>query len=67
MTTEELIDLIYKLFAVNTYSEDNKLYIRNALKYDIHNLIEEIAPEKLRILYDELEYDPQEDESGLFD
>ena len=67
MTTSELIDLIYRLFAANTYSEDNKLFIRSALKYDIHNLLEEIAPDKLRILYDELAYDPLEDDNEISD
>jgi len=62
MTRDELIDLIFKLFEVNAYVEDSNFYIRSALKYDIHNLLEEIAPEKLRILYEQLEYNPIEED-----
>lgn len=61
MTTTEIIDLLLKLFEVSAYVEDGNLRIANALKYDIHNLLQELAPDKLKILYDELEYDPSED------
>lgn len=63
MSTQELIDLIYRLFEANVYVEDGNFYIKSALKYDIHNLIEEIAPDKLRVLYESLEYNPIEEES----
>lgn len=62
MTKDELLDLLFRLFEVNTYVEDNNFYIRSALKYDIHNLLEELAPEKLRILYEQLEYNPVEED-----
>jgi hypothetical protein len=61
MTTIEIIDLLLKLFEVNAYVEDGQLKIANALKYDIHNLLQELAPNELKLLYDELEYDPEEE------
>lgn len=61
MTTRDLIDLLFKLFQASAYVEDSQLRIKNALKYDIHNLLEELDPQQLKILYDELEYNPNEE------
>lgn len=61
MTTTDLIDLLFRLFRASAYVEDSQLRIRNALKYDIHNLLEELDPRQLKLLYDELEYEPDEE------
>lgn len=61
MTTIDLIDLLFKLFEASAYVEDGQLRIRNALKYDVHNLLEELDAGRLKLLYDELEYNPEEE------
>lgn len=61
MTNFDLVDLLFKLFEASAYVEDSQLRIKNALKYDIHNLLEELDAKRLKILYDELEYDPEEE------
>jgi hypothetical protein len=58
MNAQDIIDLLIKLFRANAYVEDNQLFIKSTLKYDIHNLLNEIAPLELYKIYDELEYDP---------
>lgn len=60
MIAQEIVDLLIKLFRANAYVEDNKLFIKTALKYDIHNLLREIAPLELYKIYDELEYTEDE-------
>ena len=60
MNAQEIIDLLVKLFRANAYVEDRELFIKTTLKYDIHNLLLEIAPLDLFKIYDELEYDPDE-------
>lgn len=60
MIAQEIIDLLIKLFRANAYVEDNQLFIKTALKYDIHNLLKEIAPLELYKIYDELEYNVNE-------
>jgi hypothetical protein len=57
MNAQEIVDLLVKLFRANAYVEDSKLYIKTTLKYDIHNLLQEIAPLELYKIYDELEYE----------
>jgi len=61
MTALDLIELLFKLFEASAYVEDGQLRIKNALKYDVHNLLEELDAARLKILYDELEYDPKEE------
>ena len=60
MIAQEIVDLLIKLFRANAYVEDNQLFIKTALKYDIHNLLREIAPLELYKIYDELEYNEDE-------
>jgi hypothetical protein len=60
MNAQDIIDLLIKLFRANAYVEDNQLFIKSILKYDIHNLLNEIAPLELYKIYDELEYDPDD-------
>lgn len=60
MIAQEIVDLLIKLFRANAYVEDNQLFIKTALKYDIHNLLREIAPLELYKIYDELEYTEDE-------
>lgn len=61
MTALDLIDLLFKLFEASAYVEDGQLRIRNVLKYDVHNLLEELDAGRLKLLYDELEYNPEEE------
>lgn len=60
MIAEDIIGLLIKLFRANAYVEDNQLFIKTALKYDIHNLLKEVAPLELYKIYDELEYNEDE-------
>lgn len=60
MIAEDIIDLLIKLFKANAYVEDNQLFIKTTLKYDIHNLLREVAPLELYKIYDELEYNEDE-------
>ena len=56
MTGEAIKDLLFKLLRANVYCEDEQLYIKNDLKYDIHNVLYLLDKDEMLRLYNELEY-----------
>ena len=57
--------LLYRLKGIvrdNLYCEDDKLYCKNKLKYEIVNLLEEVDKDWLDELYEDLEYNESEEE-----
>ncbi len=59
-TTESLMTLVRELIKQNTYCEDNKLYIKSTLKYDLYNLFKRYDKEFIKSLEEELEYEGDE-------
>ena len=61
MTYETIVELLFKILHENITCEDNTIKIKNKLKYDVHNMLEYIEPIKMKLLYDELEYNEGEE------
>ena len=58
--TKYFRDYVIDIFKENCYAEDSRLYIKNKLKYELHNLIQDLYPIIIDELYDELEVDIDE-------
>ncbi len=55
-------DEIRTIIVENIYCEDNKIYLRNKIKYDLYNLLCDRDIEFIEELHKRLEYNPNKEE-----